>query len=475
MRKTFCGFYSLNDKKVIKEIWNSDKTIFVFDTNCLLNLYRCEDTTRDDILDVMSKISEKIWLPFFVCLEYQKNRRTVITDSISNLNLIKNSLNEVVNSVTKSLSTGNVKKHLYNALSESVHSLQKDIKPLIDEFIASNIDTRIDSKEKINKRDIIRDRIDVLVNDKCGSPPTAEWINDVNNKGAERYKKLIPPGFMDASKAGKKYFFDLEFEEKYGDLYIWMEIIEKSKKNDIESVIFVCDDRKKDWWYETKGITHGALESLQTEIYTKSGIKNFKLMTQATFLHNAQDCLPNIKINSESLKEVQQISDSQNDLRKIVINTTLKRAFYNSQNDAAKESLDDLFTEKTRKNYEVDKSSIFDDITANYPDKDFIPLDTLIKYQNLIEENIDALRYTYGALINCENERLEKLHEYTEEVIRVDTRLTIFKNEISKCIANKDNLIDDYIFVRSSLLSKIDDALHDCSKLLTHIEMYILD
>lgn len=311
MRNTFCGFYSLSDEDVIRRIWNSDKTIFIFDTNCLLNLYRCEDKTRDDILSVMARVSHNIWLPFFVCLEYQKNRRNVITESIDSLNKISNSLNKVVNSVTDSLSEGKVKKHLYNSLSEGVHSLQSEIKPLIDKFIQEHIEPRINSKTKINIKDTIRDEIDNLVSEKCGSPPTKEWVSNVNSNGDYRYKNLIPPGFLDSTKKGKKHYRGLEFEDKYGDLYIWMEILDKCHSENIENVILICDDNKDDWWYETKGITHGPLESLQTEIYANSNVKNFKLLNQATFLRDAQKYLSDITIDLESLKEVQDIAEDQ--------------------------------------------------------------------------------------------------------------------------------------------------------------------
>ncbi|MGQ1888288.1 PIN-like domain-containing protein [Serratia marcescens] len=307
MKHIFNGFYSLNDEEKNRNIWSARDTIFIFDTNCLLNLYRCEDATRDDILSVMKKLSDRIWLPFFVCLEYQKNRRDVIIESIENLNLIRDSLKSISTSVLASLSKGKVKKYLYNSLSDSIHALKDDITPLIENFINEHIDPRIEGKEQIAQKDVIREHIDSIVRDNCGNLPSAEWIKTVNQLGEYRFENQIPPGFMDSSKTGKKFYLNLEFEEKYGDLYIWREIIERSKTETVNNVIFICDDNKRDWWYEKKGITHGALESLQTEIYSETGIANFKLLNQATFLHDAQKYIPNINIDSKSLKEIQEI------------------------------------------------------------------------------------------------------------------------------------------------------------------------
>lgn len=309
MRQIFRGYYSLKDERSVNDVWNSEKTIFVFDTNCLLNLYRCEDSTREDILSVMKKVSSRTWLPFYVCLEYQKNRRGVICDSIDNLKSISTNLLSAANSITSTLSKGKVKKHLYSALSESVQQLQDDVKPIIESFIMENIDPRIISKEEINKSDVIRDSLDEIVGLNCGNIPTQEWINNVNTLGLARYSKQLPPGYKDGDKTDKKFFFNLEFDEKYGDLYIWREIIEKCKKDSIENVIFICDDNKEDWWYKKNGITHGALEYLQTEIYTESEVKNFKLINQASFLKDAQAYLPNINISPESLDEIKDLSE----------------------------------------------------------------------------------------------------------------------------------------------------------------------
>ncbi|HDW7346312.1 TPA: hypothetical protein RM259_002248, partial [Escherichia coli] len=107
MKSTFLGFYSTPTESA-ENIWLDDSTLFVFDTNCLLNLYRCEDHTREDILKVMDVIASRTWIPFQVGFEYQRNRRSVIEDSIKSLNNIKNELESIY--TKEILSSGGVKK-----------------------------------------------------------------------------------------------------------------------------------------------------------------------------------------------------------------------------------------------------------------------------------------------------------------------------------------------------------------------------
>src|SRR5262245_28120928 len=54
--------------------------LFVFDTNVLLNLYRYQAATRDELLNVLGQLSTRIWVPHHVALEFQRNRLKVIAE-----------------------------------------------------------------------------------------------------------------------------------------------------------------------------------------------------------------------------------------------------------------------------------------------------------------------------------------------------------------------------------------------------------
>ena len=61
-------------------------------------------------------------------------------------------------------------------------------------------------------------------------------------EGQIRYDNLIPPGFRDSAKIG---------EAKYGDLFVWKDIIAIAKEKNT-NIIFVCNDTKEDWWEKNK-------------------------------------------------------------------------------------------------------------------------------------------------------------------------------------------------------------------------------
>lgn len=421
MKSTFAGFYSTPSESLGK-IWLSESTLFVFDTNCLLNLYRCEDHTREDILKVMKEISSRTWIPFQVGFEYQRKRRIVIEDSISSLTKIKKELEKIHSQ--NILSSCGVKKHLYNSLNDEISELQNKIKSPIEDYIKDKITPRIQSKQQISQHDFIRDEIDSIIGNNVGIPPTIEQIKAINTEGEERYKNKIPPGFMDFKKTETYFFSGVEIHAKYGDLYLWNEIIEKSKSDNIHNVIFVCDDLKEDWWFIHEGKTHGALAALKTEICEKAKIENFKIVNQLTFLHESKEHLANIEIRESSLKEVEELS-----------NTIMPDVDDENMTLWSRDNV-----EKIRKNLE-DNSSIFKKIATNQV------------YKNISKSSSFIVS-------NSANESLQNASNLKHQCLSLLSDIQTFETELNEHI--EQDVLTGFIKTLKINLSQIDKL---CSKL----------
>lgn len=75
MKELFPGYFKETEGH-LREIW--DTSLFVFDANILLNLYRYSDTTRSEFLRILEKIKNRVWLPHRAAEEYLNNRLSVI-------------------------------------------------------------------------------------------------------------------------------------------------------------------------------------------------------------------------------------------------------------------------------------------------------------------------------------------------------------------------------------------------------------
>ncbi|MEY1423828.1 PIN-like domain-containing protein [Morganella morganii] len=310
MKNIFSGFYSLDDSEM-ESIWNDDKTLFIFDTNCLLNLYRCEEKTQNDILSVMTVIADRVWIPFQVGLEYQRNRKKVIYESLSSLQEFEESLKKIPDSISNSFLNGKFKKNLYSPLSGELDKLKENIKESIDKYIDEKISIRIQHKENISKNDVVRKKVDEIIKDKVGEPFSQDDINEFNVEGKNRFENKIPPGYQDEKLKDEDTFIfsSITYKRKFGDLYLWKEIIKKGNDGTVDNIIFVCDDLKDDWWYELKGHRHGALQALNTEILSNSTINKFKMITQSTFLFESKKYIKDIDLEESSLSEVRQLQE----------------------------------------------------------------------------------------------------------------------------------------------------------------------
>jgi len=178
---------------------------------------------------------------------------------------------------------------------------------------------RAELKELENKQpdvynvDKLRDKIDILLSGKIGSPPVSqEELDKVYEEGQVRYKRQQPPGFLDEGKNKQEedecYAYNgLHFRRKYGDLILWYQIIEEAKKReDFKNILFITDDDKPDWWWivESRGEKKiGPRPELVEEIKSKAEVTLFFMYNSEHFMEYAKQYL-GIKIKEESIAQV---------------------------------------------------------------------------------------------------------------------------------------------------------------------------
>jgi hypothetical protein len=294
MKKTFKGFHNITQPE-LENIWKNNKTLFVFDTNVLLNLYGYAIQTRDDFFRIMDSISNNLWIPYHVGLEYQRRRLTVVKNEKSIFNDVDSNLSKIQN-VFKGDFEKLALKRRFPKLFENTEKLEKEINKSINSYKKSVLHWN-NQQPCVRSHDSIRDRINNLFEGKVGHKPEDQtWLDNLYKEGADRFVKKIPPGFKDFDKSKKEeethfYYDGLNYERQYGDLIIWKQLIEKANENDIENVIFVTDDAKDDWWYKINSNGNkvvGPLAELQAEIYSKSNITAFHMYSTSMFMEDGK-------------------------------------------------------------------------------------------------------------------------------------------------------------------------------------------
>ena len=261
--------YYLKDERVIDMIRQGG--VIVFDTSALLSLYYYSDPAKEQIFQkAFGAVADRLWIPAQVYFEFLKNKGKVsgkpqdtynalISDGSSNrgpipaiASLSKELKNKQVDKIKKQLQTlkeqtSDNKKHPFvdKALFTSFDAALSDLETAIDTFISETENFRTSISEEIEQQiaklqtrsDDIQDYIEAQF--RIGRELTFDEMMEICKEGKYRYEEQIPPGYKDKSNK--------EGMGKYGNLFIWKQILEYASSVR-QDVLFISNDVKGDWW-----------------------------------------------------------------------------------------------------------------------------------------------------------------------------------------------------------------------------------
>lgn len=253
MKRVFWA-YRDKSKEEINRLFSD--CIFIFDTNILLKFYRVSKKEAQNYLDVLLSYRKKLYLPFTVGQEFYKNRKKVIGEGQRDVKSIIDKYEDINTKIEKLLNAfGQIPKSNKKDTKDTLEKI-KSIKKSFSNFLEETKKTRENELKDFIEKDWIEENLINIFDEKVLREYSKE---DLEKEAEERYKNKIPPGFRDEGKECNKY----------GDYYIWYEIINlaKEKKKDI---IFVTDDCKDDWYQVNQGKTNGPNPLLLLEFYKKT-------------------------------------------------------------------------------------------------------------------------------------------------------------------------------------------------------------
>lgn len=284
MKSRFPGFY-----RPTKELFDKlfGEALIVFDANILLDLYRVSPETSSELMGVIKKLGDRLWIPYQVGLEYHKDLFLVVSGQIAKY---KNAISDI-ESIEKSFA----EKRNHPFLTDDLHAKTNSLFGELNTYFQS----QCRQLESFIMEDSIKDELSTHLEGKMGKGFEQEEIEKIYAEGEKRYKCQVPPGYMDRSKP---------VEERYGDLIIWKEIIDKSKK-DSKNIIFVTNDTKKDWFIEFEGKIYGPNPHLITEFKLLTG-NNIYIYTLESFLSYANQF--DIEVTEKALNELKERKENQN-------------------------------------------------------------------------------------------------------------------------------------------------------------------
>jgi len=291
------------------EAWET--ALFVFDTNVLLNLYRYQERTREELLETLAKLSDRIWIPHHVALEFQRNRLTVIAAQGRRFSDIRKVIEKSKSDLAASINNLQLTKR--HTLIDP-EPLTAGFETLTSDFLAK-LDKLQKSQQTLTGPDPIKIKIEEIFDGKVGSTFVSQDEIDKQNKIADsRYKSKIPPGYKDTDKdkdgPDEFYHNGLIYKKKFDDYIVWNQLLDHAATKNIKKLIFITDDAKEDWWEQIDfdgPKTIGPRAELIEEASRIGKLDTFLMYKPEGFLKYANEILA-AKVSEETLREVRYVS-----------------------------------------------------------------------------------------------------------------------------------------------------------------------
>lgn len=292
MKSKFFEHYSLSDEKV-KEIWENG--LVIFDTNILLNLYRYNKQTCDDLLNYMQSFGDRIWMPYQVGWEYNNNRMEVAYKSQMACEVLSKKLDDD-RIALENFFRQHFHHHPYLQHKEFFKRYDRYVNLLKNylEELRQNDNGYFDD-------DTILKELGELYDGRVGDDFSAEDLKAIYSEGKNRYAGKIPPGYKDDTQekrtAGERHL--------YGDLIVWKQIIQKAADAE-KDVIFVSNDLKEDWMLQYKGRKYGPRKELIKEFHEQTNNHSILIYNQECFLNYANENF-HAALKEETISEVRTV------------------------------------------------------------------------------------------------------------------------------------------------------------------------
>lgn len=292
-------FPEFHQEKISNNDFKKEKNnLIVLDTNFLLQILELPIDIASKYIDSLKEIKNNLYIPYLVALEFHFNKSTKKKNKARNAQLYVSNIEKKIEELEKSVSDIELLKmengnEELNKLKGNLELFKKDFLNRVNSFVQNEI---------TDKEDKLYNEVLNVISYSVGEQYSQDWIDAVENEGNSRYLENIPPGFNDSEKIGVRKYNGITYRQKFGDLIIWKDILEKSKEqSNYEKVIFITNDgestKKNDWIYKTSNMKVGPDIFLMNELKTLSN-KKLYILNNTTFVN---------MINELTIEEIDRI------------------------------------------------------------------------------------------------------------------------------------------------------------------------
>ncbi|MEU8932678.1 PIN-like domain-containing protein [Streptomyces sp. NPDC048409] len=292
--------------------------VIVLDTNVLLSLYEYTAESREEVLAALGQVSDRLWMPYQVGLEFVRGRRSVLESRKRVLGDASKSVNAKLtaarNAIIDAKDTVRAQLQKYARVPADIAALEQLVSvAAVDEHLAlyrESFKSYLDMLKSghdltpvnVDTADPILPRVADLYDDRVGLQPDDQLLQQrLDEAVAFRFPNQIPPGFKDFDKGTPL--------KAAGDFLIWEEVIEQAAllPEGGRRVLFVSNDVKEDW-YDVSNGKQRPWPALLDEIHRRAGAE-LRLETPPDFYAGVGMYL-NANLADDTFEEIRRVSET---------------------------------------------------------------------------------------------------------------------------------------------------------------------
>ncbi|WP_433553967.1 PIN-like domain-containing protein [Micromonospora zamorensis] len=268
------------------------KALVAVDANVLLNLYRYNPRTTNDLLAVLDKLGDRLVVPHQAIREFHRNRLKAIGNPEQANNDARSALDKSQHAARRALDVWSKQV----ALDESeLQHLHDDVGRVFDTLRAA-VDRaapdRVHPSTPTDEDPVLRRLTDLLDGKVLPCPDDARW-SALIDEGKQRVAEMVPPGYLDADKS------DQYPEGAAGDFLVYTQACEVAKARELDLII-VTNDEKDDWWWRRGGDLIGPRQEMTREFFDLTG-RRLYLMRPSELLDHS--IALNVQVNPDSARD----------------------------------------------------------------------------------------------------------------------------------------------------------------------------
>lgn len=271
-----------------------DEADIVWDTSALCRLYSLTPVVRDQMLEILETIHDRLWIPHRVAVEFRRHCTEELKKPLARYSIPKDVVKGLsISAIGDYLKTLTDNPHLHPIVNTSIlKNLSNEYAEISEamDALRVHIQDMIAQGKKGCEGEIDIDRIGQFVYTiECGEDMSYSDLLEIAKEGVWRYEAKIPPGYMD--KAEKDSI------DRFGDLIIWKAIISHAVESQ-KPVILVTQDLKEDW----NALANNGDLGKSTIVPREELLSEFKCQTgQDMWIYTVSDFLNELKSTCEDI------------------------------------------------------------------------------------------------------------------------------------------------------------------------------